>query len=253
MTRIHHLNCVEIQSPMGGQAIGHCLLLEDKAGLALVDAGIGLLDVRQRETRLGNELIQMVGFILNEKQSAHYQIRQLGFDPADVRYCIASHLDPDHIGGLADFSRIALHVSEEEYKAFKGGNQRYLLHQVAGELPVRTYAPTNFLWQGLEARKIEIGFESEIYLVPLPGHTVGHCGIAILQERHWLFYIGDAYYYRVELETNEHPVAQLAASRAENNELRIESLEKIKALVRTNPSIEVFSYHDPTEFPGNSI
>jgi glyoxylase-like metal-dependent hydrolase (beta-lactamase superfamily II) len=248
MTRVHHLNCVEIESPAGARAIGHCLLLEDKNGLALVDAGIGLQDVRQPDIRLGTELIKMVGFVLREELTAYWQVKELGFDPLAIEHCIASHLDPDHIGGLADFPKITLHVSKEEYDAFGSGNTRYLPHQLHKQLPVKTYQSSSFSWLGLDARRIAIDFESAIYLVPLPGHTVGHCGVAIEQENSWLFYIGDAYYYRIELETDDHPVSQLAAARAEDNTARMESLAKIKELLSSNSSIEVFSYHDPSEF-----
>lgn len=41
---VYHLNCVEIQSPGNGRAVGHCLLLETDARLLLVDAGIGRKD-----------------------------------------------------------------------------------------------------------------------------------------------------------------------------------------------------------------
>lgn len=44
MTKVHHINCVKIITPANDEAIGHCILLEDKNGLALIDTGIGLLD-----------------------------------------------------------------------------------------------------------------------------------------------------------------------------------------------------------------
>ena len=33
MIRVHHLNCVEIQSPGNGRAIGHCKLPQKQYGL----------------------------------------------------------------------------------------------------------------------------------------------------------------------------------------------------------------------------
>jgi hypothetical protein len=57
MTAIHHLNCGILQSPFMGKAICHCLLLEDKNGLALVDTGFGVADVRDpsKSYRAGND------------------------------------------------------------------------------------------------------------------------------------------------------------------------------------------------------
>lgn len=58
MAQIHHLNCVEINSPFGSRAIGHCLLLQENDKLILIDTGIGLLDVQNPAERIGkNSLI----------------------------------------------------------------------------------------------------------------------------------------------------------------------------------------------------
>jgi glyoxylase-like metal-dependent hydrolase (beta-lactamase superfamily II) len=250
MTRIHHLNCVNIESPFGASAIGHCLLLEDDNGLALVDCGIGLLDTMDPLKRISQELIDAVGFRFDEQQTAIRQIEKMGLDPGNVRFCIATHLDPDHIGALADFPSLELHVSEEEYQNFLGGNKRYLAHQLSHTRVVRTYTPTDKKWFGLEARKVDLLFDSEIFLVPLFGHTLGHCGVAIKTDTGWTFHIGDAYYLRVETETDNHPISNLATMRADDNELRIKSLTQIKQLLEEHPEIEIFSYHDPLEFPG---
>jgi glyoxylase-like metal-dependent hydrolase (beta-lactamase superfamily II) len=219
LLQIHHLNCAEIQSAASAGAIGHCLLLEYENVLILVDAGIGLLDIAQKDTRLGEDLIQAVGFILNEEQTAYNQILKPGLDPDKVKHCVVSHPDLDHIGGIADFPGITLHVPQEEYDNFKSGNKRYLPRQISSVQKINTYSSSGFTWKGLEARKVKLGIDTEIYLVPLFGHTYGHCGVAIKNETRWLFYIGDAYYYRLELETEDHPVAKLAASRGDDNAL----------------------------------
>ncbi|MBV8327803.1 hypothetical protein [Chryseobacterium sp.] len=60
--------------------------------------------------------------------------------------------------------------------------------------------------------------------------------------------IRDAYYLRAELTDDHHPVHALTAARADDNEKRLESLEKIKKLVKEHPEIEIFGYHDREEF-----
>lgn len=250
MKNIYHLNCVDIDSPMGAKAIGHCLLLEEEQGLILIDAGIGLLDIRDPEGRLGTPMIEKAGFKFDEQLTAYRQIEQLGFRPEEVKHCIITHLDCDHIGAVADFPHMELHVAKEEYDNFYSGNPRYLLHQLAHEPAIHIYSTSSEKWFGLEARKVVTGFDTEIFLVPLPGHSLGHSGVAIRTNNGWLFHIGDAYYYRVETVTDDHPVAQLAARNADNNELRIQSLEAIKQLMNDHPEITIFSFHDPAEFPG---
>lgn len=139
MTTIFHLNCLTIHSPFGGTAIGSCLLLKDKNKLALVDTGIGLLETQNPKERIGQELIDMVGFQFNEDQTAIKQLEQMGLNPGEVKHCILTHLDPDHIGGLLDFPGAVVHVAKEEYENFKRGNPRYLPIQLAHHPIVKIY------------------------------------------------------------------------------------------------------------------
>lgn len=113
---------------------------------------------------------------------------------------------------------------------------------------MNVYNKSEEKWFGLEARKVDIGFKSDIYLIPLFGHTLGHCGVAIQQKDGWILHVGDTYYLQVELSTDEHPVSQLAAMRADNNELRIKSLQQVRQLAAAHPEIALFNYHDPQEF-----
>jgi len=41
-------------------------------------------------------------------------------------------------------------------------------------------------------RAIRLPFEPEMWLIPLFGHSRGHCGVAIHTETGWLFHVGDA-------------------------------------------------------------
>jgi glyoxylase-like metal-dependent hydrolase (beta-lactamase superfamily II) len=248
MKRIHHLNCLKIVTPRHPNIIGHCLLLEHKGSLTLIDTGFGLLDNQKPIERLGQQLIDMVGFHSNENLTAIMQIKKLLLNPNDVSNCIITHLDPDHIGGLADFPKATVHVSLEEYENFKSGNQRYLPIQLDHNPTIKTYSKSTDSWFGFEARKVIINGLDEIFFIQLFGHTLGHCGVAIKQNSNWLFYVGDAYYFRAELTDSNHPVNELPKIRADNNELRIETLDKIRKLVNENPEIEVFGFHDIEEF-----
>lgn len=62
----------------------HPFLIASNQGLILCDAGLGF------RTESDELLI-------------HHNIKQLGFDPEDVKYVLMSHLHKDHTGGLVDF------------------------------------------------------------------------------------------------------------------------------------------------------
>ena len=247
MTSINHLNCLIIES-RNGRAIGHCLLLRDNNDLALIDTGIGLLDTKDPEKRIGRELIDMVGFKFDESLTAIRQIEKLGYEPDQVKHCILTHLDPDHIGGLADFPNAKIHISVEELQNFKSGNPRYLPIQMAHYPDIVSYKTSNEKWFELEARKLKLNFNTDIFLIPLFGHTLRHCGVAIKQKDKWILHAGDAYYLRAETEIADHPINQLAIARADNNELRLQSLNQIRRLLKDHhDKIRIFGYHDPAE------
>ena len=250
MTSIHHINCGSLQVPPNPKAICHCLLLEDEGGLALIDTGIGLLDVQQPLERIGQPLIDMAGFLFHEEDTAVRQVEKLGLRATDVKHIVLTHCDPDHAGGLADFPHATVHVAKEEHVSVRHGNSRYLPLQFAHGPVWKTYSPSTRRWFGLKARPVALGFESEVLLVPLFGHTLGHCGVAVRQGDRWMLHAGDAYYLRVELMTDEHPVSVLAAQRADHDDQRNASLEHVRRLAGEHRNeIDLFGYHDPSEFP----
>ncbi|MDC6363384.1 MULTISPECIES: MBL fold metallo-hydrolase [Flavobacteriaceae] len=244
--KAYHLNCTKIESPFGS-AIGHCILIENHGNLTLIDAGIGLAETREPEKKLGRELVEITGFQFDESFTAIRQIEELGLDPLKVTNIICSHLDPDHIGGIADFSNAKVHVSKEEYDSYKSGNERYFPHQLSHNPEIRMYSDDDSEWLGLPARRLDLALEA--YLIPLFGHTLGHCGVAYRLDDRWTFYVGDAYYLKAELQDRNHPVDQLATIRAVNNEIRLKSLDTVRMIIEDHGSdLDYFGYHDPTEF-----
>lgn len=167
MAEIYHLNCVRIVTPIKDNVCGHCLLVKENKRLILIDTGIGLMDSLYPSERIGQQLIDIVGYQFDENQTAIRQIQNLGFNAKNVTDCIISHLDNDHIGGLADFPNATVHISVEELDNFNSGNERYLKLPLAHNPTIKTYETSDFNWFGFEARKIIANLETEIYLVPL--------------------------------------------------------------------------------------
>lgn len=51
----------------------------------------------------------------------------------------------------------------------------------------------------------------------------------------------------MNLLDEQHPVNELAKMRADDNKLRVATLDKIRKLVNDHPEIEIFGYHDIEE------
>lgn len=219
--RIHHLNC-GTDCPLGGalfdgrskgltgRLVCHCLLIEtDAHGLILVDTGYGLRDVdhphRSPHPRITRAMRTLLNIRLREQDTAIRQIEALGFAADDVRHIVLTHLDFDHAGGLEDFPKATIHVMEQEFSAATGprrgfvSRNRYRPSQYDGITDWRLYGAQGERWFGFDAVRELAGLPPEILLVPLPGHTWGHAGVAIGNRGDWLLHAGDAYFYRGEM------------------------------------------------------
>jgi glyoxylase-like metal-dependent hydrolase (beta-lactamase superfamily II) len=273
--RIHHLNC-GTDCPLGGalfdgrsvsplgQIVCHCLLIEtDAHGLVLVDTGYGLKDVdhphRHPEPRITIPWRMLLNIRLREHETAIRQIEALGFTANDVRHIIVTHLDFDHAGGLEDFPNATVHVMQREYDDATGpragivARNRWRPRQLDGVRHWQRYGARGEPWFGFDAVRDLAGLPPELLLVPLPGHTWGHAGVAIRRDDgRWLLHAGDAYFYRGEmrqarrrctpgLRAYQRLMEVDARSRMDNqSRLRTLSIER-------RDEVTVTCTHDPVE------
>lgn len=130
------------------------------------------------------------------EETARHQILKLGFRAEDVRHIVLTHLHLDHAGGLRDFPHAKVHVYGPEYRA---AMDPHGLIEYAYDASHWAHSPkwmfherVNRNWFGLDCIPIMEAIEPEILLVPLQGHTRGHCGVAIGLPDGWLLQCGDA-------------------------------------------------------------
>ncbi|MCM6774266.1 MBL fold metallo-hydrolase [Nocardia sp. CDC159] len=199
--RIHHLNC----GSMAMGTIAHCLLIETRSGLVLVDTGYGLDCVRDPGKLLGPSRF-LVGARPAEHETAVRQIQGLGYDPADVRHIVLTHLDFDHAGGLSDFPDAVVHVHGPEFRAATAS--RTFSERIRYRAVEWAHGPKWMVneidggeqWFGFRAVRDLPGLPPEILVIPLHGHTRGHVGVAVDTGSGWLLHAGDAFFTASEVD-----------------------------------------------------
>ncbi|WP_187488520.1 MBL fold metallo-hydrolase [Duffyella gerundensis] len=277
--RIHHLNC-GCMCPLGGalydgfshgikaHLVCHCLLIEtDSHGLILVDTGFGLHDMRRPADRLTRFFRTLNNIQYRDELTALNQVQRLGFRAEDVRHIVLTHLDFDHAGGLTDFPHAQVHLMQQEIDTAEQRHswlrrERYRPAQWSTRSGWHGYQAAGERWFGFDAVNQLQGLPPEILLVPLPGHTLGHAGIAIRQPNGWLLHGGDAWFYRGELHQAQRHctpglrfyqwMMQADGAARRQNQQRLREL----SLAHSN-DITFFCSHDAQELqrlsPGFSI
>jgi glyoxylase-like metal-dependent hydrolase (beta-lactamase superfamily II) len=269
--RVHHLNCgtlcpvsARLINGAGswlarGRMVCHCLLLETKSGLALVDTGLGTGDIADPRHRLNVPFVTVTGPRLVREETALAQLERLGLPAREVRHIVPTHLDLDHAGGLSDFPDAEVHVDADEHAAAmarRTSNERgrYRPRQWAHHprWQLHRQGPGGDRWYGFDAVRALPGSDDEVLLVPLPGHTRGHSAVAVRSDRGWLLHAGDAYFFHGEVHGAKPrcPPGLVLFQRliAVDHAARLRNRDRLRALVREHGhEVRVFSAHCPVE------
>ena len=221
-------------------------------GLALDKNNTDLQRLRE-EVRQAMARAEKLHSALKAAETAHAQVTALGFRPEDVRHIVTTHLDLDHSGGLPDFPEAQVHLLGKELAAALSPDwrsktryipahwlhvPRWVEHETGGDE-----------WMGFGAVRILPGSGGEILLIPLPGHTLGHTGVAIRRGDGWLLHCGDAYFFHGEVDTPPHcpPGLRLFQNLNQTDgKQRRENQERLRELAaRHGDEVELICSHDP--------
>ncbi|XGC79824.1 MBL fold metallo-hydrolase [Bdellovibrio bacteriovorus] len=270
--RVHHLNCIS-SCPLGGHLMdaghesvlerahltNHCLLIEDKEGLVLIDTGFGLRDVHEPHSRLSEFFLKLLAPEFREELTAVRQIESLGYDVKDVRNIVLTHLDFDHAGGLDDFPEAKVHMlrSEKESAVAQStwlDRQRYRPQQWNYQNNWITYeAGEGDTWFGFSKVQALQGVSEDIALIPLIGHSLGHCGVAVFNGERWLLDAGDAYFYHDEMRfDNPYCTPGLKSYQLmmdKDHTARVWNQDRLRQCAQDHfMDVKVFCSHDTVEF-----
>jgi len=236
---IHILNCGSMRPYFPPVINGvTCFLVETNQGPVLVDTGFGTRDYLS-PNRSMNFFLTMMRSRRDVNETAFHQVQKFGHKPQDVKHIIQTHLHLDHAGGLSDFPHAQVHILKAEYDHMMSHRSweyhpehwahgpHWVLHELKGDT-----------WYDFDAIKLE-GFEPEIWLVPLMGHTPGHTAVAIKQDQHWVMHGGDAVPFDMKVdEVNEWLT----------NKMLGPHLARIREFMKSHPEVKIVGSHMSPDF-----
>jgi glyoxylase-like metal-dependent hydrolase (beta-lactamase superfamily II) len=169
---------------------------------------------------------------------------------------VLTHLDFDHAGGIEDFPDATVHVVGAELDAAitkwlarpptvsaetMGSECQLAVLHAGGRALVRLFL-----------RPRVVGMPPGILMVPLAGHTLGHCGVAVRGPEGWLLHAGDDYFIRDEMALDGYSCTPMLRApqrlMAADNATRLLNQTRLRELKRVHGrEIRLLCAHDARE------
>lgn len=216
-----------------------CLLAETNQGLVLVDTGFGTGDY-QDSGRTMRFFLAVMRSPKDLNETAIYQVRRFGYQPEDVQNIIMTHLHIDHAGGLPDFPHARVHVYKPEYDHITVDRLGWEYHQAHWKHEPNwvTHELCRERWYDFDAIQLK-GFEPEIWLVPLTGHTPGHSAVAIRTETGWVLHGGDAVPFNMAVDEVPERISRLLIG---------PHVPRIREFRNQHPEVQIVGAHMALDF-----
>ena len=229
----------------------HCVIFRIGEQIVLLDSGFGTREMLEPNRLLGDDALFKLGHVIDLRLTALERLKARGIRPEQVSDIILTHFDNDHAGGVHDFPNAIVHVSKEELDGYDSTRPRgpYKPYQLSHQTKFKTYESTGERWFDLEARSLQLSQDLEAKLVPLPGHTSGHCGVAYRENGLWSLHAGDAY-FDSNIHFQEYPPGlPLEIAFQTSASERQASLRKLRTLKAAHgQEVNLFCTHDQQEF-----
>ena len=231
------------------------LLRHPEAGVVLFDTGYSPHFLRATARWPWCLYRAVTPVTLEPGQSAVEQLARAGVASNEVRHVFVSHLHADHIGGLRDFPRAAIHLAragwEDVARRTALGKLRHAF--VPALLPDDFLARAQWLeekrtvrldadWVPLDRARDLLG-DGSLLAVPLPGHAVGQHGLLLQARSGPVLLAADGAWMRRAVRENAppHPITRLIQNLPETRA----TLRMLHEFHLRRPDVEIIPCHCP--------
>ena len=223
-------------------------VLEHPDGLILFDAGLDpavQTNPNYVDSTIGRFFMRRLFRLkMQAGETLTNKLAELGFDAADVRKVVVSHLHFDHVGGIAEVPQAELLVSRDEWDQLLGPHperdfifKEYIKHPEARWQLVDFQPTDNPLFAPFGGYH-DVMNDGSMILLPTPGHTPGSLSmLARIEGKAPLLLVGDLT-YETHLLMNDQ-----VAGTGDKAQLRA-SYAKVRGLKEQLPDLVILPSHD---------
>jgi glyoxylase-like metal-dependent hydrolase (beta-lactamase superfamily II) len=224
-------------------------VIEHESGLVLFDTGQDRAAVTDPDYNPGGFtgfIYRRIGrFNIEPQDTLSAQLGMLGYNIADVRTAIFSHLHPDHAGGVPQLRHANLVVSQDEWDALTGpkadmiGLMRNHVDLTGLQWDRIAFQPATDPSLAPFTQAHDLLGDGTLTLLPTPGHTPGSMSLLVRQPGAApLLMVGDVTYDVHLLDEGHLPGMG-------NRHHMKDATDKIHRLRKTHPDLVILPAHDP--------
>ncbi|KXO98296.1 MBL fold metallo-hydrolase [Tsukamurella pseudospumae] len=189
---IHLFDVATLRPLAGGEVPTLCLVIVGEDRVIAIDAGFPV-SVFEDTSLIGFER-HFLRLRRTPEMALVNRLASIGVRREDLTDIVLTHLHSEHAAGIVDFPDATVHVSATELAASRSRSPRA---RISYRSRFFEHGPN---WAPHDGAEEWLGVPGcsyvtdDVVLVPLPGHTVGHCGVAVRRGDRWLLHTGDAWY-----------------------------------------------------------
>lgn len=174
----------------------HTWVIEHPEGVIVVDTGETARAMRLDYYERGDAMFygSFLRFALTEQDEIGPQLEGLGIPPGEVRWVIQTHLHGDHMGGMRYFPNAQFYLSQVDYP------------QSVGALPYHYPDWLDPTFSRFDRNPIAefagsqtVTRAGDVFIVPTPGHSLGHQSVVLRDGDQHYFFAGDTTFDDVQL------------------------------------------------------
>ena len=185
---------------------------------------------------------------LKPREPLAVRLREVGVDPAGLRWLLPTHAHLDHMGGFLDLPPTPVLLAAEEIELIERGRKDVIFAVIPAH--ANAVAPLAEPIVFVEARyeifdrRADLFGDGSVVVVPLSGHTPGSVGVFFnLPDGRRIFHVGDAVNHRrqvSDLRGRTPALRRTDSDRTEANEV----VAQLHELAAQAPEIEILPAHE---------